>query len=137
MTADDIIAAARACLGTPFRHQGRIPGTALDCAGLAITVAQSLGVDTIDRQGYGTSPHNGQLKHTLDEQPGLMQVENDELAPGDLLLMRFGRDPQHLAIFTGQNIIHSYEAVGIACEHRLSEIWQRRIVAVYRFRGVA
>ena len=24
MTADDIIAAARACLGTPFRHQGRV-----------------------------------------------------------------------------------------------------------------
>ena len=39
MTSADIIAIARACLGTPFRHQGRIPGVALDCAGLVVAVA--------------------------------------------------------------------------------------------------
>ncbi|MBK8745664.1 MAG: peptidase P60, partial [Propionivibrio sp.] len=38
-----ILAAARACIGTPFVHQGRIPGLALDCAGLVVAVAQAIG----------------------------------------------------------------------------------------------
>jgi cell wall-associated NlpC family hydrolase len=52
MTTDDIIAAARRAVGTPFRHQGRTPGVALDCAGLALYVAAENGVDTIDHEGY-------------------------------------------------------------------------------------
>ena len=41
MNANGIIASARACLGTPFLHQGRIPGVALDCAGLVGIIADS------------------------------------------------------------------------------------------------
>jgi len=55
MSADEILAAARACLGTPFLHQGRIPGVALDCAGLVVAVAQAIGADYVDRTGYSLS----------------------------------------------------------------------------------
>jgi cell wall-associated NlpC family hydrolase len=51
MTAAEIIAAARACLGTPFRHQGRLPGIGLDCAGVALHVAQAVGCGTLDASG--------------------------------------------------------------------------------------
>ena len=51
--------------------------------------------------------------------------------------MRFSGEPQHLAIFTGENIIHSYESVGKVCEHRMADVWAVRIVRVYRFKGVA
>jgi len=137
MTTDDVITAARSCLGTPFHHQGRIKGVALDCAGLVLSVAHDLNVEYFDVQGYGRDPFQGLLKTALDGQPGLIAVSRDDMQPGDLLLMRFGRDPQHLAIYTGQTIIHSYEAVGIACEHDLDDTWRRRIVAVYRFRGLS
>lgn len=136
MTADDIITAARQCLGTPFRHQGRLLGFGLDCAGVAIHVARQIGVGHRDVSGYSRIPANGQLERSLDAQPCLERVEISDCAPGDLLLMRFSSVPQHLAIFTGDTIIHAYETVGFCCEHRLSSMWAARIVRVYRFRGV-
>ena len=134
MTADDIIAAARACLGTPFVHQGRIPGVALDCAGLIVSVAGAVGAEYVDHSGYGRNPANGLLESVLDAQPFLERVFDRQ--PGDVLLMRFAGEPQHLAIFTGNNIIHSYESVGKVCEHRLADVWAARIVRTYRFKGV-
>lgn len=135
MTADDIISAARACLDTPFVHQGRIPGVALDCAGLVVAVAEAVGADYVDHPGYGRNPANGLLESVLDAQPFLDRVFDRQ--PGDVLLMRFAGEPQHLAIFTGENIIHSYESVGKVCEHRLADVWAARIVRTYRFKGVA
>lgn len=137
MTADDIVVAARSCLGTPFAHQGRIKGVALDCAGLAVTVAHEVGAEYTDQQGYGREPHNGQLEAALDAQACLVRVTNaSDYQPGDILLMRFASEPQHVAIFTGQGIVHSYESVGMCCEHRLSSTWQARIVRVYRFKDL-
>ena len=135
MTADDILTVARSFLGTPFRHQGRIPGLALDCAGLVVSVAKSIGADYIDRPGYSRNPSGGMLESALDDQPCLERVQDRQ--PGDVLLMRFAGEPQHLAIFTGDNIIHSYESVGKVCEHRMADVWAVRIVRVYRFKGVA
>jgi len=72
--AADIIAAARACLETPFVHQGRLPGQALDCAGLIIQVAKTLGLEHVDHSGYARLPGNGLLESALDNQPGITRV---------------------------------------------------------------
>ena len=133
MTIDDILAAARQCLGTPFRHQGRIVGIGLDCAGVAIHVAQQCGLGSIDVDGYSRTPSGGLLEASLDGQPCLDRVMLNDRQPGDLLLMRFASDPQHLAICAGDTIIHAYESAGQCCEHRLSCLWESRIVRVYRF----
>ena len=135
MTPAQIIAAARACIGTPFRHQGRLLGFGLDCAGVAVHVARSLGVGVIDISNYGRVPYGGQIERALDSQPDLERVATRQ--PGDLLLMRFASDPQHLAICAGPTIIHAYEAAGKCCEHLLSPAWASRIMRVYRFRGVS
>lgn len=138
MTITDILAAARACVGTPFRHQGRLPGIGLDCAGVVIEVARAVGASPIDVSGYGRVPVNGQLEAALDAQPDLERVDRDDRQPGDILLMRFAGEPQHLAVLTGAGtIIHSYEAPGRCCEHDLTAAWAARIVRVYRFREVA
>jgi len=136
MTIDDILSAARQCIGTPFRHQGRLIGFGLDCAGVAIHVARQIGVAHLDVSGYGRTPANGHLERSLDSQPCLERVALGDRKSGDLLLMRFASDPQHLAICAGDTIIHAYESVGQCCEHRLSSMWAARIVRVYRFRGV-
>jgi cell wall-associated NlpC family hydrolase len=76
--------------------------------------------------GYGRTPANGQLERSLDAQPCLERVALADMLPGDLLLMRFASEPQHLAICAGQPrtpIIHAYEAAGLCCEHRLSDLW--------------
>ena len=133
MIADEIVAAARELIGTPFVHQGRIPGVALDCAGTAIVVAQKIGFDVADVIGYGRTPDNGLLERTVAGQPFLVPVKVSEIAAGDILVMRFGKEPRHLAICGGDTIIHSYEAVRMVCEHRLSDVWRARITAAYRF----
>ena len=134
MTAADIVTAARAALDTPFQHQGRIAGLALDCAGLIVHVARSIGVAYTDVPAYGRSPHEGLLKATLDSNACITRVTDAQA--GDILLMRFTSEPQHLAICAGDTMIHSYLNVGKVCEHRLSSMWAERIVAVYRFKDL-
>jgi cell wall-associated NlpC family hydrolase len=136
MTADDIVAYARQTIGTRFRHQGRLVGVGMDCVGVAIHVANCCGVDVFEVAGYARTPSNGLLEWALDNQNGLYRVEKNERRPGDVLLMRFAKDPQHVAICAGETIIHAYEDAGKCCEHRLSSAWAARIVRVYRFRGI-
>jgi len=126
-----IISAARECINTPFRHQGRINGRALDCAGLIIHVAHELGLDYLDQAGYARLPGAGLLEAALDAQPCLQRVA--ELQPGDIALMSFSSGPQHLGFFDGENLIHAYQPYGKVCEHRLTAEWRNRIVRIYRF----
>lgn len=137
MTGSDIVTAARRHLGTPFAHQGRIPGLALDCAGLVIVVAAELEISHSDVSGYSRTPSQGVLQSTLDAQPSLCRVPLSSLQAGDVLLMRFGGEPQHLAICGGETMIHSYLQVGRVVEHGLDAAWRRRIVGVYRFAEVS
>lgn len=135
MTPADIIEAARSEIGTPFRHQGRIAGKCLDCAGLIVRVAELLGVHVADQKGYSRLPSGSKLESALDGQPSVFLVRGAPL-PGDILMLRFNKDPQHLAIFTGENIIHSTNQTGRVVEERFDALWKSRLVRVYRFVGV-
>lgn len=134
MNPDDIIAAARECLGTPFKHQGRLVGRALDCAGVICHVASRNGMHYDTPTDYPRVPYRGLLEATLDAQPCLERVQIRQ--PADVLLMRWskGTAPMHLAIWTGSTIIHAYEEAGKCCEHHMNAMWQDRVVRSYRFR---
>lgn len=134
MHADVIIAAARECLGTPFVHQGRLPGVAMDCAGVAVHVMDRVGHKAQEPGAYGRTPNNALLEYWADRQPFLTRAATPQA--GDILLLRFTGEPQHVAVFTGENIIHAYQSVGKVVEHRLDDKWRRRIVRVYRFAGI-
>ena len=135
MKAADIITAARIHLGTPYRHQGRVPGLALDCAGLFVAVCHDLGLQVEDEEGYGRTPFKGLLEQCIDRQPFLTRVPREQMQAGDVLLMRFQTDPQHVAFHAGDTMIHAYSNVGRVVEHRLADVWRARIVHVYRFEG--
>lgn len=144
MTRADILSSARAEIGTPFRHQGRISGKALDCAGLIIRVASAIGAEYLDFPGYSRHPSDGLLESALDAQASLVRMPLSDMQSGDVLLMRFNTDPQHLAIFAGhsavyraEGIIHAWLQARKVCEHVLTDEWRGRIVRVYRFAGVA
>lgn len=136
MKASEIIAAARECIDTPFQHQGRIPGLALDCVGLGAVVAEKLNMPLQQTLAYGRLPNNAMLESWIDRQPFIERVTG-ELMPGDVLLMRFLKEPQHMAIYTGKNIIHAYQPMGKVVEHVMDEKWKRRIVRAYRFKEVS
>lgn len=132
--ADEVIAAARSCIGTPFRHQGRIIGAGLDCAGLGIVVAKAVGIEIKDFSGYPSQPFDGMLKKMFDEQDFLQQINLSDAKPGDVLLMRISSAPQHVAILSDKGyMIHAYRGVGAVVEQRIDDFWNSKIVAVYRF----
>jgi cell wall-associated NlpC family hydrolase len=133
---DKIIEYARECLDTPYLHQGRIKGIGLDCVGIVVYIAGKLGYSTSEDVNYRQEPSSGQIESAADRQYYLDRIYDDNMKPSDILMMRFEKDPQHVAIFTGENIIHSYSTVGKVVEHRLDHRWKNRIVRVYRFKDI-
>ena len=128
---EEILAAARSWLGTPWRHQGRLKGVAVDCGGLIIGVGKELGLLEFDTRAYGRIPDGQQLRALCEQH--LMPKLINEVASGDVLLMRISRHPQHLAIVGDRgdpfSLIHAYADAG-ACGPK----WLRRIVVAYSLR---
>lgn len=127
--SDAIIAAARQCLKTPFVHQGRVPGVGLDCAGLVVHVLKSLDVPHSDLKGYPRLPYRHMLENHLDSQSHFQRIAR--LVPGCVLLLRITRHPQHLAIWTGETIIHAFSDAGCVVEHRMDDRWKNKISRIY------
>ena len=140
-----IVAQARSYLGTPFVHQGRLPGVALDCVGVPICVARALGlVDTaFDIRGYPRQPDGRTLLALCGQH--MTRLDAAAMRPGDVAVIRFERVPQHLGIVApyvhgGLSLIHALgttDGKGRVVEHRIDADTLRRLVAVYRLPGVA
>lgn len=133
----DIIAEARTWIGTPFRHQGRIKGVGVDCAGFLIGVGRAVGFPVIDMPTYDYDPDPKVLERVLAQQlikvPGKANL-GKELQLCDILQMKFDRDGgKHLALVTDIGIIHAYARVRKVTEHALDDAMKDRITAVWRF----
>lgn len=128
--AFEIISAARACVGTRFRPQGRLPGTGLDCAGLILAAAHAINFPIDAPRDYSlrcdglTRMAEAALARCLTLQPG-------EHRPGDLLLLETAPGLPHLAIASEAGIIHAHAGLGRVVEAPLPAEWP--ITRVYRF----
>lgn len=145
VTRADVIAEARSWLGTPYVHQHRAKGHAVDCVGLLIGVGRELGLLAADfdvppypRKPDGVSMMEG--CHAF-----LDPVREDMARPGHILLVAFRKEPQHLGIladylYGGFSLIHAYgstDGKGRVEEWNLSS--DRRAFkprAVFSYRGV-
>lgn len=150
LTSSDIITQARTWLGTSFHHQGRLKKTAtscggVDCIGLVIGVMQELNLSDVsgkkladyDNTNYSINPDGYALKAAIEQHLELIDIT--DIQPGDLLLFRFQRNPQHVGFVSdlpGENlgVIHCYSAIGKVVEHHLTEKWRKLIVVAYRFK---
>lgn len=144
VTAAQIVALARARLGVRYQHQGRSNGQAFDCAGLPIDIGRELGLDVQDVAGYGRTPVPAKMRAALDANLERVHGASTAMQVGDIAWLRFDREPQHLAIVGdylhgGFSLIHAYNGAGLCkvIEHRLDATWLERIVAVWRYRGIA
>lgn len=129
-----LVDSARKYLGTPFKHRGRTPA-GLDCAGLGWLAYHDLGIDLPDVRAYGREPFRNGLMQGLAAALG--DPVEGEPQPGDVVVMRFDRDPHHVALIASSpygalTMIHADGNHGCVVEHRLSDDWRARIVAVYR-----
>lgn len=135
---------ARTCLGTPYHHTGRVPGVALDCAGLVIHVMRALRLMPLDFDvlGYAQAP-DGQMRARCDEH--LVPIARAAMQPGDAVLLITDMEPQHLGILGTYrsgvlSIIHATNARSVVparvIETRLMFSRSLRFVAAYALPGV-
>lgn len=140
-TPMEVVAIARETLGTRYKHQQRVNGLALDCAGVPVFVGVRLGMKFDDVTNYGRLPMPAEMKKALDA--NLTRVNKEDMQPGDVAWIKFHTEPQHFAIvgdyrFGGLSLIHAYNGSGLnkVVEHRMDQQWLDRIVGVWRFPGV-
>lgn len=135
ITGDDLVRTARGYLGTPFHHAGRQKGLGVDCVGLVLCALHELGATDWDDRHYSRLVDPDHLRRQIERHCDPVPVEARQ--PGDLLLFRVQGVAQHVGLFTGESVIHAYETVGYVVEHRFGAAWERRLAAVYRWRGMA
>ena len=137
MSPDMVVTAARAWLGTPYRHQAATLGAGCDCLGLLRGVWRSL---------YGSEPmvvppyradmrdpaHAGALLAAAER---FLVPATGELAAGQVLLFRLNgmAEAKHCGILVEPDrFIHAQERLGVV-EANLTEGWGRRVSARFVF----
>ncbi len=105
MTRGELVAAeARTWIKTPFIPQASQKGRGCDCKGLVWGVARELGFPEAESiyakiADYSLArPIDGKL---MKEGVAAVFDPADEIEAGDVLLLRIGRTPAHLAIYVG------------------------------------
>jgi hypothetical protein len=98
---------------------------------MVLYALKAAGIQLTDVRGYPRNPTEGLLLDVLDNEPALTRIPVATARPGDIFVMRFGRESRHLAIRTDCGIVHSYEKAGRVVEHRLSKVWRQRITRAY------
>lgn len=128
-----IVEAARACVGTPFRHQGRTPGVALDCGGLVLWPQRALGMDFSETLDYGPAPNPERMLRILLKH--FVEIDRRDLLPGDIVWLRMVDVPQHLALYTGKTLIHATcDGPRRVVEHGFRAVWPGRVHKAFRYR---
>lgn len=140
-----IVAEARTWIDTPFQHQQHLKGIACDCGGLLRGVAINCGIippsfleSVKDQLAYPFRP-NGALQRACAE--FFDPVPFKDSMPGDLLLFRIQRQPQHMGIITQTEplrMVHSSNLRKLmrVVEQDVTSYWRTRVQACYRYRGI-
>lgn len=141
VTRNDVVGCARSFLETPFHHQARLKGVGVDCVGLVIGVARSLGLiaPDFDVAAYPRTPDGTSLMHLTDAH--MTRISREAMQPGDVVVVAFAKDPQHLGILSeyrhgGLSIIHAHSISGRVIETRLMFGAHMKFVAAYSLPGV-
>lgn len=134
------VAAARAWIGTPYRHRASLQGAGCDCLGLVRGVWRALTGVEAERpppyhpwwaeEGGGEALREALARH-------LTTLPLDMAGAGDVLLFRFApRAPaKHAAILSGPNrMIHACAGRAVA-ETALGPWWRRRRAYAFRCPG--
>ena len=140
-TRADVVTQAREWIGTPFQHQQRTKGVAVDCAGLVIGVCRALGLvaPAFDVGGYARQPDGVSLIKTCNEY--MTPVREDDMQPGDAVVVAYDKAPGHMGILGdyrhgGLSIIHAAMKPPRVIETRLLFTKQMRFIAAYRLPGI-
>ena len=134
----EVLAIARAWLGTPYRHQASQQGVGCDCLGLIRGIWRQLhGPEIEPVPPYSPDWAEATGRDTLVEaaERHLVPAAGSDRLPGDVLLFRWRENlpAKHLGIVSGPGcFIHAYEGAAVV-ESPLGPWWDRRVSHVFRF----
>lgn len=143
MNREQIVSAARQLIGTPYLHQGRVPGHGVDCVGVGVCVAWACGIKptTWNITGYRRIPDGHSLmRHLRENMAGEVDLQGTQ--PGDLVVIAFDLFPHHVGIAGdyhggGLSLIHADNRAGRVVEQRLVFNEEIRFVTSFVFPEVA
>ncbi len=137
----DIVAEARAWIGTPYRHQASLKGVGCDCLGLVRGVWRAL----IGKEPERAPPYAPDWAEAAREERfaqaaarHLVAIERDAFREGDVLLFRWRATfpAKHAAIVTAHDLmVHAHDGAAVA-EVFIAPWWWRRLAFAFRFPGV-
>lgn len=141
-TRDDIVAAARRYIGTPYHHQGALEGAGCDCLGLIRGVWRDL---------YGAEPESpppytpdwgetGSIEWLWQAAARhLSAVPLEAAAAGDVVLFRLraGVIAKHAAILCAPDRMIHAQSNDRVREVTFNGWWRRHAVAAFGWPGVA
>lgn len=126
------------CLGTRFHHQGRVQESGLDCVGLVVCAARSIGVSIVDYTNYRRFPTKDSLMKYMKDYT--IRKDPKKASFGDILV--FWIDPglrysQHVAIMSyNGKMIHSYSRARKVVEVSFGQYWKERLTHVLSLKGL-
>lgn len=141
LTRADIVAEARAWIGTPYRHQASLKGVGCDCLGLVRGVWRELIGDEPERApAYSRdwAEASGEESLANAARAHLIEIDPAAFLPGDVLLFRYReRYPaKHAAIVSAPSLmVHAHDGAAVA-EVAIAPWWRRRLAYAFRFPGV-
>jgi murein DD-endopeptidase / murein LD-carboxypeptidase len=101
--ADDVVARARALVGTRFRLHGRDPASGLDCVGLIVCACPAI---TRPPEGYALRGGTADGFAAMFIANGMVERQG-EPQPGDILLLQPSAAQFHLGVWSGESLIHA------------------------------
>ncbi|MCE9650567.1 MAG: C40 family peptidase [Parvibaculum sp.] len=139
-----ILTAARAWIGTPYRHQASCRGAGTDCLGLVRGVWRDLYGEEPETPppytpDWAEAPGDDGVRETMAEgaRRHLDEIAAGEVRAGDVVLfrMRPGGPAKHAAILSAADrMIHAYSGRAVV-ETALSAWWRKKLAYAFRFPG--
>lgn len=132
---DQVVATAREYIDVPYLHQGRST-LGMDCLGLIVVVAKQVGALPLGYEAPADYPENPSSERLLRELSAVcLPVPYKGPRPGDVLVLRLRRTPQHLAFFSGSGLIHTHPQLRVVKESPWQD-WRGRVTSVHQFPAV-
>lgn len=132
----DIVRVARSFTGTRWRHQGRVPGKMLDCAGVVAKTAHELQLSNFDYTNYQRNAQWHRFRAFFAD--NMQEKSLKSLKPGDTVIFRQEKYPCHCGILGSKidgslTLIHAYALRRMVVEEDFIGEWASPALLVSAF----
>ena len=118
-----VVEAARQCVGTRFRPQGRVIGLGLDCVGVVLIAARAVGVRLDDVPSYALSGDNSRQLLCALSRSGCVRLARERGAAGDIAVLLPAPGQVHLGVLSPKGLVHAHAGLMRVVEGPVDPAW--------------